>query len=95
MAILGVFGWSTFAAAIVPVVALGLNWKRATATAACAAIIISLALNLSLELFAIEIPWGIHGGFIALLVSLISFIVISLLQTPRPLAEDIDAVMDM
>ncbi|MDE0286568.1 MAG: hypothetical protein OXN26_18720, partial [Gammaproteobacteria bacterium] len=95
VAILGVFGWSTFAAAIVPVVALGLNWKRATATAACAAIIISLALNLSLELFAIEIPWGIHGGFIALLVSMTSFIVISLLQTPEPLAEDIDAVMDM
>ena len=95
VAILGVFGWSTFAAAIVPVVALGLNWKRATATAACASIIISLALNLSLELFAIEIPWGIHGGFIALLVSMISFIVISLLQTPEPPAEDIDAVMDM
>ena len=95
VAILGVFGWSTFAAAIVPVVALGLNWKRATATAACASIIISLALNLSLELFAIEIPWGIHGGFIALLVSMISFIVISLSQTPKPLAEDIEAVMDM
>lgn len=95
VAILGVFGWGTFAAAIVPVVALGLNWKRGTASAACAAIIISLALNLSLELFAIEIPWGIHGGFIALLVSMTSFIVISLLQTPEPLAEDIDTVMDM
>ena len=95
VAILGVFGWSTFAAAIMPVVALGLNWKRATAAAACAAVVISLALNLSLEVFAIEIAWGIHGGFIALLVSMISFIVISLLQTPQPLAEDIDAVMDM
>ena len=95
VAILGVFGWSTFAAAIVPVVALGLNWKRATAGAACAAIVISLALNLSLELLAVEIPWGIHGGFIALLVSMISFIVISLLQSPKALAEDIDAVMEM
>ncbi len=91
VAILGVFGWSTFAAAIVPVVAIGLNWKRGTASAACAAIIISLAL----EIFDIVIPWGIHGGFIALLVSMTSFIVISLLQAPKPLAEDIDAVMDM
>ncbi len=95
VAILGVFGWATFAAALVPVVALGLNWKRATPLAACTAILVSLLVNLSLEIFAIKIPWGIHGGFIALLLSLLIFIFISLLQTQPKLAEDIDAILEI
>ncbi|MEM7019506.1 MAG: sodium/proline symporter [Pseudomonadota bacterium] len=95
VAILGVFGWGAFAAAIVPVVALGLNWRRATPLAACSAIVISLLINLALELFAIRIPWGIHGGFIALLTSMTIFIIISLLQTQPKLDEDIEVVMKL
>ena len=34
VALLGAFGWGTFAAAIVPVLVIGLNWKKATREAA-------------------------------------------------------------
>ena len=51
IALLGIFGWGTFAAALVPTVAIGLNWKRGTAKAACTAIIASLILNFTIEVF--------------------------------------------
>ena len=91
----GAFGWGTFAAALVPTVAIGFNWKRASATAANTAIVASLAINFGLELLDVEIPYGIHGGTIALLVSVALFFGISLL-TPSPrLAPDVEAVMDI
>jgi Na+/proline symporter len=61
VALLGVFGAATFAAALVPTVALGFNWKRATAGAANAAIAVSLLLNLGIELWGVRLPYGIHG----------------------------------
>lgn len=95
VALLGKLGWSTFAAAIVPVVAIGFNWKRATATAANAAIISSLVINFGLELFKVRIPHGIDPGAIALLVSLLLFFGISLASKPPKLDRDIEAVMEM
>jgi Na+/proline symporter len=95
VALLGKLGWSTFAAAIVPVVAIGFNWKRATATAANAAIITSLALNFGLELFEARIPHGIDPGAVALLGSLLVFFGISLASKPPKLDRDIEAVMEM
>ena len=50
VAILGAFGWGTFAAAIVPVVAIGFNWKRATPKAANIAIISSLSINFIIKI---------------------------------------------
>jgi Na+/proline symporter len=94
VALLGVFGAATFAAALVPVVALGFNWKRATATAANTAIATSLALNRGLELFGIRLPYGIHGGVVALLVSLVLFLGISLASAPPRLDRDIAAALD-
>lgn len=95
VALVGAFGWGTFAAALVPTVAIGFNWKRATGSAAVTAIAASLAVNFGIKLFDIPIPYGIDGGAIALLISLVLFFTISLLQKPRPLAPDIEAVMDM
>jgi hypothetical protein len=63
VALLGAFGWSTFAAALVPTVAIGFNWKRATASAANVAIVTSLVVNFGIELFGLAIPYGITGGF--------------------------------
>ena len=44
VALLGAFGWATFAASLFPVVALGLNWKGATVPGAVTAIV-SAAYN--------------------------------------------------
>ena len=95
VALLGAFGWGTFAAALVPTVAIGFNWKRATATAANVAILSSLVINFSIQVFGLRVPFGIDGGALSLLVSLTLFFGISLLSKPPQLDRDVAAVMDM
>ena len=95
VALLGTFGWGTFAAALVPTVAIGFNWKRATATAANVAIASSLLFNFSVEIFDLTMPYGINGGAVALLMSLTLFFGISLASPPPSLDPDIEAVMDL
>ncbi len=95
VALLGAFGWSTFAAAIVPTVAIGFNWKRATALACNVAIASSLLINFGLELFDIQLPHGFHSGAFSLLVSLMLFFVISSLSSRPSITADIERVMDL
>ena len=95
MALLGAFGWGTFAAAIVPVVVFGLNWRRATARAAVTAIVASLVLNFAVEIFSIRLPFGVSGPFLAIVTSMVLFLVISLLEPPPKLDPDIDRILDL
>jgi SSS family transporter len=94
VALLGAFGWGTFAAAIVPVVVIGLNWKRATGRAAVVAIATSLIINFSFEMFGFGLPYGMSGGFFALLISMILFVLVSLMDRPGIIARDIERIMD-
>ena len=95
IAILGAFGWSTFAAAIVPTVAIGFNWKRATPLACNLAIVSSLLINFSLKIFDVTLPYNFDVGALSLLTSITLFFVVSLCS-PRPkLDPDIEAVMDL
>jgi Na+/proline symporter len=95
VALLGVFGWGTFGAALVPTVGIGLNWKRATPLAANVAIAASLIVNFAIEVFDLPLPFGIHGGSVALLLSLTLFLGISYASTPPRLAPEVSAVMDL
>jgi SSS family transporter len=95
VALLGTFGWGTFAAALVPTVAIGFNWKRATPMAANVAIVASLAANFAIELGDIQVPHGIHGGAIALVISLTLFFGISLMSKPPELSPEVEAIMDL
>ena len=95
VALLGAFGWGTFAAALVPVVAIGLNWKRATATAATVAVIASLTINFGLKVTGAAMPFNIDVGAFSLAVSLTLFVGISLLSKPPRLDPDVEAVMDL
>lgn len=95
IALLGAFGWGTFAAALVPVVLIGLNWKQASARAAIAAISVSLLINFAIQLWQIQIPYAISGGFIAMLTSMILFIGLSLMEKPKALPKDIDRIMEL
>ena len=95
VAILGAFGWGTFAAAIVPVVVLGFNWKRATPMAANIAVISSLVVNFVIKIFKISVPYNIDVGALALTVSLILFIGISLASEKPEIDPDVEAVMDL
>jgi Na+/proline symporter len=95
VALLGAFGWGTFGAALVPAVAIGLNWKRATPLAANVAIASSLVVNFGIEIFDLNVPGGIHGGAVALIVSLLLFFGISLASKPQRLDPEIEALMDL
>ena len=95
VALLGAFGWGTFAAAIVPTVAIGFNWKRATAWACNLAIGSSLAVNFALEFFQITLPYRFHGGAFSLLVSLTVFYLVSVATPPQPIAADIESAMEL
>ena len=95
VALLGAFGWGTFAAAIVPVVVFGLNWKRATARAAIVAIVTSLVLNFGVEIFSVSLPFGISGPFLAIVTSMTLFLLVSFFDQKPELADDIDRIMDL
>ncbi len=100
VALLGAFGWGTFAAALVPTVAIGFNWKRATPLAVNVAIIVSLSVNILVEVmdvvFHVElIPYGVHGYSVSLLLSLVLFFGISLASRPPRLDPDVEKLMDI
>ncbi len=52
IALLGTFAFGTFGAALVPALAIGLNWRRVTAAAATASISTGMGVNLVLEFLA-------------------------------------------
>ena len=88
------FGAATFAAAIIPTVVIGMNWKRATPLAAKTALAASVACNLGFEILDLRLPYGIQAGFAALVVSLLLFLGISLASSPPRLPPDVEAVLD-
>jgi sodium/proline symporter len=100
-ALLGTFAAGTFAAAIAPSMALGLNWRRASAAACVSSIAVSILLNLSLELLSRNgiqvLPPGLFVGAVSVLSSFVVFIGVSLLTGDaegKDLPEDIAAVME-
>ncbi len=95
VALMGAFGWGTFAAALVPTVAIGMNWKRANPYAAIAAIVSSLSINFLIKLTDFTIPYGIDGGAASLIVSLALFFGLSYALPQQKLDPDIEAIMDM
>ncbi len=95
VALLGAFGWATFAAAIVPTVAIGFNWKRATPLACNLAISAGLIINFAIKLFEVKLPYAFDGGAFSLLVALTIFYVVSILTPQKPLPADIEAVMEL
>ena len=99
IALLGTFGWGTFAAAIVPSVCIGMNWKRATAEACVASIGTSVVLNFVLEVSARHgmslLPPGLAVGAVALLASTVVFVLVSLATPRRQLADDMDALLEV
>ncbi len=77
----------------IPKALFGKPLKKALFSARTATL--GLAVNFSIEIFKIQVPHGIHGGAISLLLSLTLFFGISLLSKPRPLPRDIDAILDL
>lgn len=103
IALLGAFGWGTFAAALAPALGIGFNWKRGTKAGAVTSIVIGLLLNVGLEVAkTLEASFyikyfaskGIYNGTFSLAVSVIVYIVVSYLTEPDKLDKDIVALLD-
>lgn len=99
IALLGTFGWGTFAAAIVPSIAIGLNWKRANALGCILSIATSLILNFALELLArngvYTLPFGLNVGAVSLLAALIVFFAAAWFGPPTPRSKKLDALIEV
>ncbi|RMH22309.1 MAG: sodium/proline symporter [Acidobacteria bacterium] len=106
VALLGTFAFGTFAAALTPALAVGLNWRRVSAAAASASIATGVAVNLGLEFLARQtlfpalprpaflVP-GVLPAAVALAASFTVLIALSWLRGGRrPLDEDVAAVME-
>ncbi|MEM9014174.1 MAG: hypothetical protein AAGB02_03610 [Pseudomonadota bacterium] len=95
VAILGAFGWGMFAAALAPLIVIGLNWSRATRPAAVSAIAVSIVINLAVQFGAFSPPNAVAGGFIAMLASFIVFISVSLTTAPTPIEKSMRRLMEL
>ena len=86
VAFLGVFGYGLFASTLVPALAVGLNWPRATGRAAVVSIAAGLVLTLggeSLSYFNVyRLPAGVPWSGVALVASLLAFISASCVSRP-------------
>ena len=93
VAFLGIFGWGLFASTLVPALAVGLNWEGATPAGAVASIAAGLIVTLSLETVAylriFTFPAGVTASAVALVVSLLTFFMVSWV-TRRSAAASID-----
>lgn len=88
VAFLGVFGYGLFASTLVPALAIGLNWRRATARAAVASIVTGLVVTLggeSLKFAGVyQLPPGVPWSGVALvLATLVFFATPVLAPSPR------------
>jgi sodium/proline symporter len=98
--LLGVVGWALFAAPLVPLLGIGLNWDGATREGAIAASVVSLVLNLGLAIsnyfYAVSLPHGVVAGAFSLVVTSIVLIAVSLVTNSHArdrITEDIRKVV--
>jgi Na+/proline symporter len=101
VAFLGIFGFGLFAATLVPSLAIGLNWPRATRAGAVASIATGLVLTLACETLAFAgaftLPRGVTVSGLALVASLAVFVGVSWADrcgAARALPPDVRAVLE-
>lgn len=100
VAFLGIFGWGLFGAALVPSLAIGLNWAGATRAGAIASISTGLGVTLLFETLAYfgayDFPTGVTISGAALVLSILVFFLVSWLtrrSAASQLAPDVELVM--
>jgi Na+/proline symporter len=78
---LGILAWGIFTAAIVPALAIGLNWRGATREGGIASICTGLVMTLALESYPFwasrPLPTGVSGTGVALVASILVFLAVS------------------
>lgn len=99
--LLGVVGWGLFAAALVPLLGIGLNWKGATTEGAIAASVVALVLNLALAVavtfYDFSLTYGAAVEALTLIIAMIVLIVVSFVtnsNSRQQIADDIRRVIE-
>jgi Na+/proline symporter len=105
VALLGTFAFATFAAALAPAIAIGLNWKRVTGGAAAASIATGLGVNLGLEFLGRQeflpalppspLPPGVLPGTVALAASFLVLLAWSWAASTSALDADVELSMEL
>ena len=102
VAFLGIFGWGLFASALVPALAVGLNWQGATKEGAIASMSVGVIVTLSLETAAyfkaFTFPSGVTASAIALVLSFLVFFLVSWVTENRKNAvidPDVKLIMEL
>lgn len=100
IALLGTFAFGTFAAALAPALAVGLNWKRVTRRAAIASMVTGMVLNVGLELLGDRLlPAGVLPSAVALAASFTVLFAVTWIDgrggRRDEIPEDVSAVMEM
>lgn len=99
VAFLGIFGWGLFASTLVPSLAVGLNWKRATKQGAIASITAGLVSTLILESLAyfkvFTLPSGVTVSGLSLVLSLLTFIGVSAITRRTDPDADVAMIMEI
>lgn len=82
VAYLGIFAFGSFAAALTPSLALGMNWREAGRLAAASSLVVGIALNAGLELVDrfLEFDFLVTPSLVALSVSFLTFICVGLAE---------------
>ncbi len=79
LALLGVLGWGTFTAALLPVVLVGLNWEGATRAGAVGALLVGPAVQLLLELAPpVGVPGAVEPGLTGAAAGVLVLVALSL-----------------
>lgn len=88
VALLGTFGWGTFAASIFPALVLGMVWQGGTKQAAISSAIVGIVLNFVLEVGSkydwTPLPDGVVIGAFAFAVTIVVYIAVSLATRGQP-----------
>ncbi len=101
VAFLGIFAWGLFASTLVPSLAIGMNWRGATRVGAIASMAVGLIVTLLLETLGFlkiyQLPVGVMPSGLALVLSLLTFFVVSWLtrdQASTDLDGDVQLIME-
>ncbi|MAP73583.1 MAG: hypothetical protein CMJ55_04905 [Planctomycetaceae bacterium] len=95
VAMLGVMGWSAFAIAFVPTVALGLNWRRANRLGAEMSVLSGFVVYGLIFFNGTTLPFDFHPGAFSLLVTVTVFFLISLATPPDEIDPDIEELLEL
>ncbi|KLU60616.1 sodium/panthothenate symporter [Peptococcaceae bacterium CEB3] len=90
----GSAAWATLAAVFLPLVSIGLNWRRANSYGAVAGAAVGIFTSLYFTVANIN-PGSFFGSSLSVILSVVVFVVVSLLTPQDQLSPEIEDIIGM